>query len=162
MNHELITMNYLRAVAADKNLKIYDIPGMYALGMSAYSFYPLTTENTIPLPYGSELFVLPKRIPLTFDPYTQEISSAGTLLPVAAFVSPGYTQTFTAAYQPMPHAPQLPLFSYTAVGFLHGKFRVAAVRIDQSRRQDLRLMNQRLMQKNILRFKKLFRSNRLV
>lgn len=166
-------MEYIRAVSADAKKNIFDIPRTAAVGMCGSSFFPLTLENTIELPYASELFVLPNRKALAFDPISKQTNLIENILKknnhdthpnlaVAAFVSPGYTQTATTAYIEQPQANQLPLFSYTAIGFLNGKFRVAAIRVDPSRRQDLRLVNKFLMHKNISDFLKMFPKNRLI
>ena len=55
---------------------------------------------------------------------------------VAAFIPPAHTGLFLAAYETLEDAPTLPLFCYTAAGWLDEKFYVTAVRIEQDIRQE--------------------------
>jgi pyruvate-formate lyase-activating enzyme len=55
---------------------------------------------------------------------------------VAAFIPPAYTGIYLAAYETARDAPTLPLFCYTAAGWLDNKFYVPAVRIEQDIRQE--------------------------
>jgi len=57
-------------------------------------------------------------------------------LAVAAFVPPAYSGFYMAAFETTPDAPILPLFCYSAAGWLDEKIYVPAVRIEQDIRQD--------------------------
>ena len=158
-----------KLVVADLKNRIFEVNGMLAAGMKAGNFYPLTPEELIPLPFASELFVLKDRAIVGFvgaglkpAPTTVTHFNGQRCFPVAAFVSPGYTTTFSAAYQEERSAKLLPLFSYAAVCWYKGKFYAAATRVERERRQDLRLMNMALMHRNVARFKKLYPHNRLI
>jgi pyruvate-formate lyase-activating enzyme len=55
---------------------------------------------------------------------------------VAAFIPPAHTGLYIAAYETEAEAPTLPLFCYTAAGWLDNKTYVPAVRIEQDIRQE--------------------------
>ena len=132
-------------VFADPQGNITDFPALTMAGMSGGRFFQPNIEDLIPLPEGSELFVLPGRLPvgcnkesgepllLEEDPY-----QPGTAVQaVAAFMSPAHTAIFNSAYQTQgSHPPRLPLFAYTAVGWYQGRFWVTAFRSDPDKRQD--------------------------
>ena len=132
-------------VFADSQGNITDFPALNMAGMSGGQFFQPSLEDLIPLPEGSELFVLPGRLPvgcskengepllLEEDPY----QSGAAVQAVAAFMSPAHTAIFNSAYQTEAgNAPRLPLFAYTAVGWHQGRFWVTAFRSDPDKRQD--------------------------
>jgi pyruvate-formate lyase-activating enzyme len=103
------------------------------------------------LPEGSELFLLPDRFPIGYNPAAKrfQVLSADPWNPyrktqaVAAFMAPAHTQIYSAAYETLTQAPLLPLFAYAAVGWLEGAFVVAGFRVDTEERQDPRHFNQK-------------------
>jgi molybdenum cofactor biosynthesis enzyme MoaA len=94
----------------------------------------------IPLPRGSDLFLLPGRRPLGVDPgsgATAEWSGDGEeVSAVAAFLAPAWTMFLHPAYRTLAGAPPLPLFAYSAVGFADGQFWATGTRVDPDIRQD--------------------------
>ena len=60
-----------RLLIADKN-NIYDVPFLQATGMKAGKHFPLEPSDLIKLHPDSELFMLPERSPVAFDPETGE------------------------------------------------------------------------------------------
>jgi molybdenum cofactor biosynthesis enzyme MoaA len=158
-------------LVADRKGKIYNIPFLGPSGMEAGLFSKLTAKDLIRLPRGSELFILPERIPVGFDKKTKTnlaldknpYSKKGKdCFAVSAFISPGYTVTHHSPYIEKKHAKRLPLFSYAAVCFYKDDFYVAAKRVDRELRQDLRFMDMDKVRKNAKELKKLFKHNRLV
>lgn len=157
---------------ADHAGRIMSVPELGAVGMRGGLISALDPPDLIPLPAGSELFMLPERIPIGFDPIRREYSHLACnplrsgdpreCYPVAAFLSPGYTATHLSAYTERENPCQLPLFAYTAVAEYKGRFFVAACRVDWERRQDIRYMNMALIKKNIKRLRKIFPANRLM
>lgn len=141
--------------------EILDHPGLQMAGSSCGKMSAIRPEELIELPEGSELFVLPGRLPVGIDPGTGEFSSLttdpfsnDTPLAVAAFMSPAHTAIFTAAYEAKADAPLLPLFSYTAVGWYKDKFWAAGFRCDADNRQDANQFDQNKINvrtKNILK-----------
>ncbi len=132
-------------VFANDRGEILDYDGLEMAGASADDFRRPLRQDLIELPAGSELFVLPGRLPVGIEPDTGEPALLETnpyapgepIQAVAAFMAPAHTAIFTAAYQKKnTKAPLLPLFAYTAVGWLDGKFYVAAFRSDADIRQD--------------------------
>ncbi|NQT05935.1 MAG: radical SAM protein [Candidatus Omnitrophica bacterium] len=149
-------------VVTDNKKRIYDIPHLEAAGMEGGHFFRLSRADFIKLPHGSELFTLPGRIPVGYDPAINKFSVFSNLYAVAAFTSPGYTVTHNTAYLESPKAAMLPLFSYGAVTSFKGEFYVAAVRVDRERRQDLRFMDIDNVKTGVKEIIKLFPKNRLI
>jgi pyruvate-formate lyase-activating enzyme len=81
---------------------------------------------------------------------------------VAAFIPPAHTGLYVAAYETSKDAPTLPLFCYTAVGWLDGKNYVPAVRIEQDIRQDCEGYDQEIIDAGTENLLKAFHQNRLV
>ena len=156
---------------ADEKGKVYPFPGLEAAGMKAGQFFHLDPKEFLKLPDFSELFMLPERVPVGFDPETGAVTPLLSdpyskenkkCFAVAAFIPPGHSITHNSAYQEEVGAKVLPLFSYAACVFYQNEFYATAIRVDRDFRHDERLMDRDLMQKNILRFENLFPKNRLV
>lgn len=151
----------LNLVVADRAGRIVDVPGERAVGRAGDRLAALELDSCIPLPPGSELFLLPGREPLGADARTGEIGALAGASAVAAFLAPAYTQLATAAYRPLEGAPRLPLFAYTAVGWHRGRFWVPAVRVDPDRRQDIAEFDRREITRRARALQKRHAYNRL-
>lgn len=157
-------------VFANQNGEILDYEGLAMAGGSAGEFYQPAPKELIPLPEGSELFVLPGRLPVGLEPDSGEpallaanpYDGSPDISAVAAFMAPAHTAIYTAAYQTQENAPLLPLFAYTAVGWQDGRFVVAAFRSDSDIRQDPEGFNQQLIDKNTAAKLKKYPHNRLI
>jgi wyosine [tRNA(Phe)-imidazoG37] synthetase (radical SAM superfamily) len=157
-------------VFADEKENITDFPDLYAAGMSAGEFVLPAREDFIPLPAGSELFVLPGRLPVGCDQTNDEpllleenpFNPNDSIRAVAAFMSPAHTAVLNSAYQTSKDAPRLPLFAYTAVGWYDGKFWTTAFRSDEDIRQDSAQFNQNIINKKTVKKLKQHKNNRLI
>lgn len=155
---------------ANRKGEIMEYDGLEMAGSSAGNFCRPAPEALIPLPEGSELFVLPGRLPIGIEPGSGEpallaenpYDGSSELSAVAAFMAPAHTAISSAAYQTQANAPLLPLFAYTAVGWLDGKFVVAAFRSDSDIRQDPKGFDQRLIDRKTAAKLKKYPHNRLV
>ncbi|NOQ46555.1 MAG: radical SAM protein, partial [Desulfobulbaceae bacterium] len=143
-------------VFANSRGEILDYDGLKMAGSSAGKYCRPKAKELIELPEGSELFVLPGRLPIGSEPGTREpalldsnpYAPGDEIQAVAAFMAPAHTAIYTSAYQKRDRtAPLLPLFAYTAVGWYQEKFWVAAFRSDADRRQDVRQFDQQLINK---------------
>jgi len=133
-------------IYADEKGNIFDWPELEMAGRSGMAQRRLHEGDWISLPEGSELFLLPNRLPVGYhagkkrfetlarDPF----NPAKQLRAVAAFIAPAHTQIYSTAYKSLRDAPLLPLFAYTAVGWKDGGFVAACVRVDADERQDFR------------------------
>ncbi len=138
--------------------------------MKAGSFYRFSRTDLEPLPPCSQLLMLPQRTAVAIDPQSGEmvhvdqhpLFPGNPCFPVAAFLAPGYTGTFSAAFLKAQASVPLPLFSYTAVVFYRGAFYTPHIRVDRELRQDPRYMDLTAMRRNIKRIKKFFPGNRLI
>ena len=125
-------------VYADEDGNIFEDLRYEAVGRSGYNVYPLKPEDFIEVPFGSDMFTLPGRRPYGLSVETGEFEILEDVQAVAALNAPAYTQLYMAAFgTDEDNAPTLPLFCYTTVGWLDGKFYTTAVRIDADERQDL-------------------------
>lgn len=123
-----------RLLVADSNGEIYDHPDLLMLVRRGRELALPRPDEIMPLPEGSEFFLLPGRRALGLDTETGEAELMSELA-VAAFVCPAHTVTGIAAYTADFDAATLPLLSYAALGYAEGKFWVAARRVDEDKRQ---------------------------
>ncbi|MEF3168520.1 MAG: radical SAM protein [Deltaproteobacteria bacterium] len=163
--------SYPRLVFADETGSIYDHPFLRLAGRSGRTVFPLSSQDLIPLPEGSELFVLPGRLPVGWDGKTDRpvildknpFQRRGKAQAVAAFVSPAHTQTALAAWERARDGlSPLPLFAYTAVGWWQGRFWAAAFRSDPDPRQDFRRFDLEEVRARTLKALRKGRGNRLI
>ena len=163
-------MTTAKLVYADDSGQIYDHPYLEMAGSSGGTWQQVDESFLIPLPPGSELFLLPDRVPVGYDRDNQRFAELGespldpgqTVQAVAAFMAPAHTQILTAAYHSEDNAPVLPLFSYTAVGWKEGQFVVAGVRVDPLIRQDIDQFDLEALNKKASRALARQRHNRLI
>lgn len=169
----LITWNktqILTAVAAAENGEIFDLEGYGAVGFSKDQPVLLTRSETLAMPHGSELMMLPDRAPIVynlaldrFETLTRNpFAPDEKIFPVAVFNSPGYVNRCVCAYTAPADAGLLPLFSYGAVGFGKKRFRSAALQVDAEPRQDLRQMPRNKVVQGVRQMQKKYPENRLM
>ena len=128
-------------VFTDAEGRLYDHPELLAAGVDGPDPVPLSGDDLIPVPRGSDLMMLPGRHPIGIDPETGEQAIFTSLegKPVyaaAVFMAPAHTQSHRAAYIAETGAPALPLFAYTALAFADDRFWAAGMRVDGDERQD--------------------------
>ena len=158
-------------VYANEKGEIKNFPELYMAGRSGSFFSKPLPDDLIPLPEGSELFLLPDRKPIGISPtddgpvlfdHNPAISNE-KIQAVAAFMAPAHTAVHSAAYEPVHHdLPPLPLFAYTAVGWHKGRFWVSAFRSDPDNRQDARSFDPERIRKKTVRQLKKKSNNRLI
>jgi len=158
-------------VYANQRGEIKNFPGLHMAGRSGNFFSKPLLDDLIPLPEGSELFLLPNRLPIGISPKEDgpvllahdPDADRETIQAVAAFMAPAHTAIHSAAYEPAGNdlAP-LPLFAYTAVGWHKGRFWVSAFRSDADTRQDARVFDpEKITRKTVGQLKR-NSSNRLI
>ncbi len=124
-------------VFADQDGNIFEDTRYEVVGRSGFDVYPLSPEDFIEVPFGSDMLTLPGRLPYGLNIDSGEIELREDVQAVASLNAPAYTQLFAAAFATQDDSPTLPLYAYTAVGWYDGKFYTTAVRIDPDDRQDL-------------------------
>jgi len=163
------SQRFVKALVANEKGEFFDLDGYAAVGMAGRRLVPLLEDETIPMPAGSEHFFLPSRRPIVYHVHSKAFETlvnnpyapGKKVFPVAAFNSPGYTITLTSAYAEEPEAPLLPLFSYGAVGWAKGQFRVASLEVDTEKRQDLHFMPLEKVKEGVSQLRETMPSNRL-
>ena len=121
---------------SDGNGNIFEDTSLYAVGRAGWDAYPVETEDWIELPVGGNLYELPGRRGIGIDVESGDMRLCELGWAVAAFIPPAHTGLFMSAYETLPDAPTLPLFCYTAAGWLDDKFYVTAVRVESDIRQE--------------------------
>ena len=129
-------MNNPYLLYSDSNGKIFEDTSLYSVGRSGWEALPIPEGDWIELPDGGNLYELPGRRGIGIDVETGEMRLCEKGWAVAAFIPPAHTGFYLAAYETMDDAPTLPLFCYTAAGWLNDKFYVPAVRIELDIRQE--------------------------
>jgi wyosine [tRNA(Phe)-imidazoG37] synthetase (radical SAM superfamily) len=123
---------------SDGEGNIFEDNTLYACGRSGWDALPVDESDWILLPEGGSLYELPGRRGIGIDVETGDMRLCEKGWAVAAFIPPAHTGIYLAAYETSHNAPTLPLFCYTAAGWLNEKFYVPAVRIEQDIRQEAR------------------------
>ena len=158
-------------VFADSKGNISDFSPLSMAGMSNGHYHLPSIQQLIPLPDGSELFLLPDRMPVGIDPESGEpmlleenpFDRKLGIQAVAAFMAPAHTSIYTSAFQrKTQNATTLPLFAYTAVGWYDDQFWVAGFRSDNDIRQDARQFDQQIIDRNTRRIMAAHPRNRLI
>ena len=147
---------------SDGEGNIFEDETLYVVGRAGWDAYPIPEEDWIPLPEGESLYELPGRRGIGIDVDSGEMRLCEKGWAVAAFIPPAHTGLYIAAYESLPEAPLLPLFCYTAVGWLDGINYVPAVRIEQDIRQDCEGYDQETIEYGTAHLLKTYGENRLV
>lgn len=121
---------------SDGKGNIYEDTSLYVVGRTGWDAMPIPEEDWIELPDGGNLYELPGRRGIGIDVKTGEMRICEKGWAVAAFIPPAHTGFYIAAYETLQDAPTLPLFCYTAAGWLNDKYYVPAVRIERDIRQE--------------------------
>lgn len=147
---------------SDGKGNIFEDTSMLTTGRSGWDAWPIEADEWIELPEGGSLYELPGRRGIGLDAKTGEMGICDKGWAVAAFIPPAHTGYYLAAYETMPDAPTLPLFCYTAVGWLDGKFYVPATRIEQDIRQECAGFDDKKVKQGVNQLLKAYPHNRLV
>ncbi len=147
---------------SDGNGNIFEDTSLYVTGRSGWDALPVPEDEWIELPNGGQLYELPGRRGIGIDVKTGEMRLCEKGWAVAAFIPPAHTGFYLAAYETGPNAPTLPLFCYTAAGWLDDKFYVPAIRIEQDIRQDCSGYDELKVEAGVQKTLQHFPQNRLV
>jgi pyruvate-formate lyase-activating enzyme len=147
---------------SDGKGNIFEDDTLYSTGRSGWEALPVPQEDWIELPDGGSLYELPGRKGIGIDTRTGEMRLCDKGWAVAAFIPPAYTGLYLSAYETEKDAPTLPLFCYTATGWMEGKHYVPAVRIEQDIRQDGKGYDWELINQGVDRFRAAYPQNRLI
>lgn len=148
-------------VVADAEGNIHEEPELLMLINRCGQWSVPDEAELIPLPPESDLFMLPGRNAVGFDPRTGEAVATDSLA-VAAFPAPGHTISAHPAYAQAPEAPILPLFAYGAAGYANGRFWIAAQKVDEDVRQQFRGIKDSRLRREANTLLKKYPRNRLV
>jgi pyruvate-formate lyase-activating enzyme len=147
---------------SDGKGNIFEDTSLYVVGRSGWDALPVPVEEWVELPDGGQLYELPQRRGIGIDVHTGEMRLCEKGWAVAAFIPPAHTGLYLAAYETLADAPTLPLFCYTATGWLNDKFYVPAVRIEQDIRQECSGFDHKKVEQGVEQLLKTYPDNRLV
>jgi pyruvate-formate lyase-activating enzyme len=147
---------------SDGQGNIFEDTSLYTVGRSGWDAYPIDVEDWIELPDGGSLYELPGRRGIGIDVQTGEMRLCEKGWAVAAFIPPAHTGFYIAAYETLPDAPTLPLFCYTAAGWLDNKFYVPAMRIERDIRQECSGFDAVKVEEGVKHLTEAYPHNRLV
>ncbi len=116
-------------VTADEHGNIYDHPQWLMVCRKGREFSLPRPDELMPLPKGGELFLLPGRHAVGFDPESGEVKVSEDVA-VAARIAPPLLLAAHPAYDAEKSAPGLPPFAYGAVGFADDRFYICARQTD--------------------------------
>lgn len=154
-------------LVSNKKGEIFNVPGLSMAGARGPRLTLPDKDELITFPKDTLLFQLPGRSPLAYDASKKQFTiirnfRGEAVFAVAAFIPPGHVNLLNAAFAPTPDGPPLPLYSYTAVGWLNGKIVAAAKRVDPDTRQDFTPADLRACGFRAKTFRARFPGNRLV
>ncbi len=153
---------------SDSSGNVYDYAGVEPSFRTGQRFVQVEERELIPLPYGSYLFTLPERYPVSYDgedfiaiknsPDGNEINA------VSSFLASGYLRTYLPSFKKKKkNAVILPLWAYAGVVIKKNRFYVPALRIDDDQRSDPAIHENRgEFKKAVKKVKSTYPANRLV
>ncbi len=147
---------------SDGDGNIFEDTSLFVTGRSGWDALPVPEDEWIELPEGGQLYELPGRRGIGIDVKTGEMRLCQKGWAVAAFIPPAHTGFYLAAYETAPGAPTLPLFCYTAAGWLNNKTYVPCIRIEQDIRQDCEGYDQSIVEQGVKKALEVYPHNRLV
>ncbi len=147
---------------SDGKGNIFEDTSLYATGRSGWDALAVPWKDWIELPEGGSLYELPGRKGIGVDVNSGQMRLCEKGWAVAAFIPPAHTGLYLAAYETGSDAPTLPLFCYTASGWLNDKFMVPAIRIEYDIRQESKGYLDDVIQHGVSAYLKAYPHNRLV
>ncbi len=116
-------------VYANDKGEIFDHPELKMSVRSAnFDFVPYELE-LIKLPECARLYFMPDTHPIAYNQETANMQEFTGGRAVSVFLPPGYLRLFLPSYKKTKDYV-MPLYAYTAVGFLDGEFVVPAIKVD--------------------------------
>ncbi len=153
---------------SDDSGNVYDYSGLDPSFRSGHRFVHVDDNELIPLPYGSYLFTLPDRYPVSYSDgefiTVKKSPDGGELNAVSSFLASGYLRTYLPSYvKKQKDAVILPLWAYAGVVVDKNRFYVPAMRIDDDPRSDPEIHeNHKEFKKAVIKVKSELPENRLV
>jgi len=158
---------------ADAKGNIFDHPTLSMAGMSASAAVLPEEMELIPLPEDSRLFTIPETPPIAWDDSRKRFVPVASVrqgrkeMPiqaVSAFMAPGWMRTLLPACDYTKKRVQLPLWSYTAVGWDEEteQIVVAATRVDANENWLPKNYDDRKLDPLVKKMLKAFPDNRLL
>lgn len=155
---------------ADEKGNVYEHPGLRMLGRTADAWVFPRRGETVKLPRGASLVMVPEHYPVGWDterkktvviqsnPYTGK----GRVYAVAALLPQGFTRTYLPATVVPSGKGVLPLLGYAAVGLKNEEIYVAAVKTDVHKKWHPRFYHTASLEKRIAKHLSRYPGNRIL
>jgi pyruvate-formate lyase-activating enzyme len=147
---------------SDGKGNIFEDQSLFATGRSGWDAIEVLATEWIALPQGGSLYELPGRRGIGIDVSSGRMRLCEKGWAVAAFLPPAHTGLYLAAFETEPGAPTLPLFCYSAAGWLNDVFLVPAVRIEKDIRQESAGYDPSSIEEGAMNLLKTYPQNRLI
>ena len=123
---------------ADEEGHLQELPGLEAVGVAGPEAVRPALDDWVPVPRGSDFFLLPGRLPMAWDPEGRELVVVDEegVFAASAFLAPAWTRHHLPAYETLEEAPVLPLHAHSVLGWADEGLWTTAVRVDADERQD--------------------------
>ena len=154
-------INYPNLLYADAKGNVFDDPGFSMAVFDGKDIMKPHKDLLIPLPDYSQLFTVPNCNPIGWNKSKKKFDTANKMNAVSAFLTPGYIRLYHPAYSEKKDYT-LPLWAYSAVGFLVDKYYAPAILIDDCNRWNPKNYDDRTLVPEINKFKKKYKTNRLI
>ena len=161
--------NAVYAAYTDGSGNLYAHEELRLAASNGREIRPLTASECVPVPEGSDFYSMPGRKTLGWDLQNQNTVAIDTCpdgspaLAVSTFLAPAWTRLHHPATVVEDGAPILPLYAYSALGFLaDGPPVSAAIRVDPDPRQDPARFQRPRIQEMVQKRKEALPENRLV
>ncbi|MDR2884140.1 MAG: radical SAM protein [Deferribacteraceae bacterium] len=113
--------------------EIFDHPELkMSMRSGGYDFMPYESE-LIPIPANSRLYFMPQTEAIGFDMTMGGFTTLPDSYAVSVFLPPAYLRLFLPSYKKLDDSV-MPLYAYTAVGWLDDHFVVPAIKVDDDSR----------------------------
>ncbi|MBM4394185.1 MAG: radical SAM protein [Deltaproteobacteria bacterium] len=155
-------MNAPALMSCDSRGGMFDHPFYRMAVFDGRRVRPPREDELVPLPAGSDVYLLAGREPLGIHPETGGPEVVRGVTAVSAFASPAWLRLGHPAAVKGPDAPALPLYAYAPIGWRRGRFWTTAVRVDRSNRQDPRRFDRREIGRRAKSLCRSMPANRLV
>lgn len=158
-------------VFADDNGVIYNHPYLELVGASARENRLIHQKHLIDLPEFSKLFYLFKCPPIGYDPHKKKYITLKSFRigkrlikchGVGAFMPPGFVRTFLPAADYKDKDYILPMWSYTALGFENGTYKVCGFQVEYNNTWDPINYDDDIILPQVERLRPLYPQNRLL
>lgn len=127
-----------RLLVASEDGEVVEHPSLEAVGRCGPTPSRISLRDWVPVPRGSDFFLLPRRRPVGWDEESGclRVVDDEDAFAASVFLAPAWTRHHLPAFVSEATAPRLPLHAHAVVGWMDDRFWTTGVRVDPDPRQD--------------------------